>query len=371
MARTLPQGFRRKDNGSLEYRFSIGDKRFSVSGSTVAECRRREREKRDAVAAGQYVRNDKITVQQYFDEWMKGRTGTVKESTLKAERVGFKPVLDEIGSEKVAKLERRQIIALQAKLREHFTTTGVNYRIALLSTLMKIAVYDEIITRNPCIGIPRLKRTEQPARETSHRALTREEQTEFFRVAAENKEWLYELLCFMVQTGVRIGEALALKWSDIDYKTGIIHIRRTVIEGDDGPKIGQTTKSKAGIRDIPITAEIRETLKAQRQKAREVFGDNILQVDGLVFISMQNHGLLRKSSVNVSIYRIAKKAGVDHISAHAFRDTFATRAIESGMNPQTLKTILGHSSFEMTMDLYAHVMPNTKKEEMEKVRIIV
>lgn len=52
---------------------------------------------------------------------------------------------------------------------------------------------------------------------------------------------------------------------------------------------------------------------------------------------------------------------------HVFRHTFATRAIESGMQPQVLKTILGHSSLAMTMDLYSHVLPDTKAEEMEKI----
>ncbi|MDO4439134.1 MAG: tyrosine-type recombinase/integrase [Eubacteriales bacterium] len=62
-----------------------------------------------------------------------------------------------------------------------------------------------------------------------------------------------------------------------------------------------------------------------------------------------------------------KNIHIDRVTPHALRDTFATRAIENGMNPQTLKKILGHSSLAMTMDLYAHVLPNTMQEEMEKI----
>ena len=57
----------------------------------------------------------------------------------------------------------------------------------------------------------------------------------------------------------------------------------------------------------------------------------------------------------------------EHIHPHTLRHTFATRCIENGMPPQVLKTILGHSSLSMTMDLYAHVLPNTKAEEMQKI----
>ena len=62
---------------------------------------------------------------------------------------------------------------------------------------------------------------------------------------------------------------------------------------------------------------------------------------------------------------------MEHFSAHALRDTFATRYIEQGGSPQALKTILGHNSLAMTMDLYSHVLPNTKQEEMESVRIVI
>jgi integrase len=60
---------------------------------------------------------------------------------------------------------------------------------------------------------------------------------------------------------------------------------------------------------------------------------------------------------------------VDHFSCHAFRNTFATRFIEQGGNPQTLKTLLGHASLAMTMDLYSHVLPNTKQKEMDMLQI--
>ena len=63
--------------------------------------------------------------------------------------------------------------------------------------------------------------------------------------------------------------------------------------------------------------------------------------------------------------------GIEPFSVHAFRDTFATRCIEQGMPPIVLKEILGHSSLKMTMDVYAHVMPNTKSAELNKIEIAI
>lgn len=369
----LPAGFRRKkdkdgnETGRLEYRFMVGDRRYSVTGSTVGECRRLEQEKRDFIAEHSYIRNDRITLEQYFDEWMKAKAGTVKESTLYTNQVEFRPVLDRIGSERVSTLERRQIIALQGDLALTYTTQGVNYRITLLRSVLKSAVMDDIILKNPCDGIKPLKRTEQPASETIHRAMTQEEQSIFFRAAA--RSWYYELFLFLIQTGLRNGEACALKWSDIDYGKSVIHVRRTLIHTKKGFEMGRDAKSRAGMRDIPITEDIRETLRRQREKVQAVFGGR-LSLNGFIFLNMQG-GMIYPGSVYTSMKNICSRVGLERLGVHAFRDTFATRCIEQGMNPQTLKTILGHSSLAMTMDLYAHVLPNTKAEEMEKIRIIV
>lgn len=89
---------------------------------------------------------------------------------------------------------------------------------------------------------------------------------------------------------------------------------------------------------------------------------------------MDGKGLIKTTTLCPVIRGICRNATadghkIDRFAAHAFRDTYATRAIESGMQPNTLKELLGHSSLAMTMDLYAHVMPETKQEEAEKVRI--
>ena len=358
---------RRKDNGRIEYRFMIGDKRYSVSGKTATECKRAEQAKREAVAAAAvagYIRNDDITVEQYFREWMAGKAGTVKESTIHQERKALKPVMAIIGAERVQALERRRIIALQGELLEAGNAPQtVNYKIAMLKSLLKSAVIDGIITRNPAEGIKPLRREAPPARETIHRALTREEQAAFFTAARGS--WYYHLFRFLVLTGARIGEAGALRWTDIDSKNGVIHIRRTLTTTAEGIREGTDTKSRAGIRDIPMTEPIRAALREQREQMAAFFGN---QVMGNVFLSLNGYQI-NATAVQRHTTTICEKAGIERVSNHAFRDTFATRAIECGMTPNTLKTILGHSTLSMTMDLYAHVLPNTRAEEMQKIVI--
>jgi integrase len=108
-----------------------------------------------------------------------------------------------------------------------------------------------------------------------------------------------------------------------------------------------------------------------RQKAKQA---NILPMNNKNVFTAVYGGLVHSHAINRAIAsalsRLADKGiHIDHFTAHALRDTFATRFIEQGGQPQTLKTILGHSSLAMTMDLYAHVLPNTKQEEMNNIHI--
>ena len=120
-------------------------------------------------------------------------------------------------------------------------------------------------------------------------------------------------------------------------------------------------------------------LKQQREKQEKRLKRKACQQDSkeqkLCFQSPTGQ-MIGHSPVNKNIRRILckleeKGIHIEPFTSHALRDTFATRYIEQGGNPQTLKTILGHSSLSMTMDLYSHVLPNTRQEEMDRIVIKV
>lgn len=107
------------------------------------------------------------------------------------------------------------------------------------------------------------------------------------------------------------------------------------------------------------------------EEQRRYWNFEIVNFDRYLFCN-ENGGPLQSDRIQTEIDRIIKRIRADgyefeRITPHVFRHTFATRAIEAGMPPQVLKTILGHSSLVMTMDLYSHVLPDTKAEEMEKI----
>ena len=108
----------------------------------------------------------------------------------------------------------------------------------------------------------------------------------------------------------------------------------------------------------------------QKELNSIIFPKKVRRIDELLFVSPEGN-LLSDVCVNREIGRKCKKTGIEKFTAHAFRDTFATRCIESGMNPKTLQEILGHADIGITMNLYCHVMDETKVVEMNNVKIVI
>lgn len=369
MAR-LPVGYRQRSDGRIECRFTVNGKRYSCYADTVKECREKERQLREDIANGLYTQNRNITLDKYFEEWQKTRKGTIKSSTAFSNKNLYKNhIKAAMGHRKLVDIEKREIVVLQQDLAEKLGASSVNAVMVQLKSILNDAVVDGILIKNPAAGVKPLK-AEKKATETCHRALTEEEQKLFMQEA--QNEWLYEMLALLLCTGMRVGEASALTWSDIDYVNNVIHITKTASLTADGKRTVGTPKSKTSARDIPMTAAIKDILKSQKNKQSMIHG-NIINLSQNVFEGVYG-GTVFTASVNKAIQETLKRVNkdkvvVEHFSAHALRDTFATRYIEQGGSPQVLKTILGHSSLAMTMDLYAQVLPNTKQKEMDNIKI--
>ena len=146
-----------------------------------------------------------------------------------------------------------------------------------------------------------------------------------------------ELRC-LLQTGLRTGEMVGLRWSDVGLENRLLTINRSMeYRHSTGEwRIGEP-KSKSGYRTIPLTEEAVEILKLQKQKNRTF---KVIPMEW---------------------------TGIDRFSMHVLRHTFATRCIEAGMKPKTLQTILGHSNIGITMNLYVHTTEEQKHKEIDLV----
>ena len=367
MAR-LPQGMRRTPNGKIELRFSYNGKRYSVTGIDVPGVLEAERKKIEELVNTSYVLNKDIQLKDYYKEYLKVWRHTVKPASYSNfVNVAEKHILPELGKTKVKDLEIRQIQKFYDDLIDidglGVATAGVYLQ--HVSKMLREAVHEGIINKNPCERVRKRKRTEKEAIETFHRALSREEQELFESVIVGS--WYEWLLRVMLYSGCRVGEVLALRWSDVDFQNGTISIKRTITRDQNGnPVIGDSPKTKAGVREIPMTGTLKKCLLEQRKRNFEIHGK--VGKEDIVFLSKIAGNVIDSKQIDYAIKcALRKMPGVEKFTSHALRDTFATRFLESGGNMKTLQVLLGHASFQMTSDLYAHVMPDTKAEEMERM----
>ena len=336
MAR-LPAGYRQRQDGKIEARFTLNGKRYSCYADTVKECREKEMELRESIKNGIYTTNRALTLNKYYEEWKEARKGTIKGNTAlnidSRYRNHIKPA---IGHKKIAEIEKREIVKLQQDLAKTLKPTTVNITLVQLKSIFNDAVAEGIIVKSPAAGVKPLKTVEK-ASETYHRALTEDEQALFMQEA--RSEWLFELLALLLCTGMRVGEATALTWKDIDYKNNMIHVTKTISRTESGSYTVGTPKSKTSTRDIPLNEGIKAILKSQKEKQVIIHG-NVTGIDRMVFENLYG-GMVFNASVNKAITNTLKRletAGkqIEHFSAHALRDTFATRYIEQGGSPQVL-----------------------------------
>ena len=391
MAKKLPAGMTMRADGRIVNRFTIEGKRYVVYGKNVKECRERESEKRIQINEGLLIRGRDKTVSEYFDEWIAAKEGTVKPTTIRTDRILLNRMkitpIDKagtvFGSLKLSKVETAHVRALQGALqkelkfktdkgeekkRKGMTTRATNDSMHLLKAVYKSAKAERIVKWNPVEGVKHLKRTEDQARDTNHRALTKAETSKFLEAARKRNSSYYNLYVFLLNTGARLGEAGALLPGDIS-KDGIT-IKRTITRTEDGGyEIGSETKTSAGVRFIPLLPEASAALDNQRKSNAIIAGGNIIELGKPIFRAPRG-SLLKSANVNYDIANVCTDAKIDKFSCHAFRATFATRCVEAGMPPKTLMSILGHSDISMTLTLYAHCEDDTKIEQLKIVNFV-
>lgn len=207
----------------------------------------------------------------------------------------------------------------------------VNRELAVLSAVLTLAVDDELIPSNPCRKVRPLRMDNQRSRYLTH------DEEERLMAALEGQEWLKNVVTMAVHTGMRRGEIFKLKWFDVDFSRGVIHVRDT-----------KTAKD----RDVPMSGAVREMLERQPKTS------------GHVFPSPKTGGQL------VDIKRpfglACEAAQVKGFRFHDLRHTAATRMADAGINVVVIAEILGHGDIRTTKR-YSHAMDEAKREAVEKL----
>ena len=365
---------KKRPDGRYQSTFTYEGKRYYVLGRNQKEILEKKLEKIKQLEGGM-LDHDNPVLNDYYDDFEETNRSKVKPATIRSQRTWFNACANvqilktgtTLGQMRIRDIKPKDCQKVQKTLIESGKSSRtVNNYLDHLKHVFAVAVRDETIDRNPCLCIQHVRRTEPPARETKHRSLSKEETKTFLEGAAES--FYLNHFKLMLQTGIRVGELGALQESDIDRKENCIHITKTVTRTDTGGyMIGDTPKTDAGWRDVPLTPEILETIQKQKEINRAVIGLRF----GLQLFPSVEGTLLREYPINREIKRITTRTGIDHFTCHAFRATFSTRFIEQ--RPQDYKIlaeILGHADTKITLDLYTHVMKEAKEAAMREVKVI-
>ena len=358
MARKGENIYKRKD-GRYEGRYI---KSYSVNGKPVlgyvyGKTYSETKDKLTICKANSIINTPKIPSDMTLNEWIEKWIDTqrqIKPTTKMMYQSHHKNHISSgIGRIKLKKLNEDIIQRFIDDLTPKYSAKTVHSIYSMLRLSLAEARRKKFISDiYSDIRMPKVK-------QKAVRVLSREEQKRLENVilSSNNRYDIGILIC--LYTGIRIGELCALKWENIDLKTGVINVTQTVqrVRDKDSEfktKIRfDTPKSLASVRTIPIPEFLVDELNKYKRKSGFILRDSGKFTD--------TRNICRRFK------KLLKEAGIDEINFHSLRHTFSTRALELGFDPKTLSEILGHSNVTVTLNLYAHSLPEHKRSEMNKM----
>jgi len=313
------------------------------SARTLAEARDLKAALTADVKRGEYRALSRVTFGDYAAEWIETYTGRtsrgIRPETLADYRADLKrDAIPFFGRMQLAAIEPRDVKRYAAELAARGLAPGsVRNLLAPVRALLATAFEEGLIRTNPAAGLRIAQRVEAEAEET--KALTQDELSAL--LAELPREWrlFFELL---VHTGVRIGEAVALTWADVDCGKRRVHVRRRLYRGRfDRPK------SRYGRRSVPVSQGLAQGLWRLRGTAPD---------EAPVFPS-RSGAYLDPSNLMARVLKpAARRAGVPWVGFHTLRHTCATMLFRHGLNAKQVQVWLGHHSPAFTLSVYVHLL---------------
>ena len=369
----LGQGISQRQDGTYQARFvNRFGKRQTIYAKKYKEVVQKLRDAQAEDEKKLNVVSKDMTLDEWFDIWLDTCKSNCRNSSKESYRAQYKRVKKQLGWRKLSTLN---LIVMQQALNELCSDTSRKMTKSVLVDMLNKAVDSGLLVQNTAKSL----NTVVDQKEKDERRVLTKEETQWFLEEAKRSSYYY-LFVIALETGMRIGELCGLKWEDVDFDNSVIYVNHTLAYFiKDGKYVYEmhNTKTKAGKRKIPMTRTAAKILRYQKWNRQRMIAEKPCSEEyrDLVFSTRgnapANRHVVLQSMKGVFKHIQKKHENFEPFTPQTFRHTFATRALENGMQIKTLSRILGHSRIEITLNLYCHVTDDTLFEEMLKMEDVV
>ena len=343
-----------RTDGRWEARYTFQGKSHSIYGKSQAEVRKKLTEVTSKIDGGTFAAPSKTTVAEWLEEWQEKYLRSVKESTRQRYEIDVRiHLVPAIGGVRLCKLSGDMITEMySAEQNKGLSVKSIKNLHGTLHKALEQAAKKKLITGNPCEDAI-IPESDEAVKEMHP---LRDEQVKQFRQMAAGNffEFLFDVALF---TGMRQGEIIGLTWDCVDFERGDIHLYRQLkrIPKSGGQFRFTTLKNKQDRRIKPPQHVMEVLRKVKRQQAEwrlrcgECWHDT-----GLVFTNEIGEHVNDRTLYN-NFKKIVDEMHLPEVLFHDLRHTYATLALQNGVDPKTVSATLGHATVAFTMDKYGHV----------------
>ena len=326
---------------------------------------------------------NEMTVDTLFEFWINNIVGDLAPNTRRNYRERYKhniqPVL---GKMRLTDVKPMYCKIVLNRMEATYAGSTIRQTYIAMGTMFKSAVMNGLISKHPMDGV----RFNKPVRAVDDiHFLTVDEQEKFLETAKRSHN--YHQYALILETGLRTGEMIGLTWDAVDFENRTITINKTLeFRYSTQTWRAGPPKTQQSYSTIPLTDRAYEILKSvwesrEGRKESPALSQVLEYIDrrtglistlvmrDLVFINWRTGEPAKNSSYDTHLYKLCDEAGIDRFCMHALRHTYATRAIESGMQPKVLQKLLGHASIKTTMDRYVHVTTDTPDQAVKQFQL--
>ena len=314
------------------------------------------------------TQKNSYTIEEWVRFWLENyKIHSLKSKTFDNYEYALeKHIKGHFGDIKLDKVKPSMIQQLYNSMQNRkFSTSTIKKVHVALNQSFEQAIKNELMFTNPCnaVTIPKIEKRKAVALSVQQQESFEQACRESKRNDKSEKNNKCNLFLFALDTGMRIGEIIALIWDDVDMNEKIVNVSNTastVINRDEDAEtkrkiVIDSAKTDKSVRTIPMTKRVVKIIEEQK---------DLTQNKDFIF-SSRNATILMERNLEREFHRICDKAGLDKmVTIHTLRHTFASRMIERKVEPKALCDLMGHSSIQVTYDVYGHMMLEGRRQAM-------